>query len=71
MFKLQFTTENAAFEGGNDRAESARILARIVEYLGEGWDNGPIHDDNGNRIGEWSLEDNADFRPGAAQAKGV
>lgn len=77
MFKLEFTTDNATFSDGDDRAESARILGRIVQYLGEGYDSGLIHDDNGNRIGDWSLTDpkppqseNAPAEYKAAEAQG-
>jgi hypothetical protein len=55
MFKLEFTTDNAAFE--NEAAEIARILRHIADYIEHGGINahhGRANDLNGNRVGEWS-----------------
>jgi hypothetical protein len=56
MFKLEFKTDNAAFE--DDYAvETARILKEIAERIERrrhtgGW----AFDVNGNTVGEWSLD---------------
>ena len=59
MIKIQFETDNAAFEEYNFNFEVARILHNLADHmLSEGGSRGeqlkPIFDLNGNRIG--SLE---------------
>jgi hypothetical protein len=59
MFKLEFSTENAAFEDGAT-LEIMRILSKIVRQLdqhmpGDDTADIPIYDVNGNRVGAWSL----------------
>ena len=54
MFKLEFDTDNAAFEDGRE-AECARILRRIAERLEAGATYGRAMDANGNKCGEWEL----------------
>lgn len=56
MFKLQFDTDNAAFEDGADVAEIRRILQEIAERVAGHWISGPISDINGNTIGWWTYE---------------
>lgn len=56
MFKLQFDTDNAAFEDGADAAEIRRILQEVAERVACNWISGPINDINGNTIGWWSYE---------------
>jgi hypothetical protein len=57
MFKIQFSTSNAAFEGNPTREleEITRILERVSEELGGGSRGGYIRDVNGNKIGTWKL----------------
>lgn len=55
MFKLEFSTENAAFEGEDRERECALILQHVAAKLKEGRTEGALHDYNGNRIGNWSL----------------
>lgn len=63
MFKLEFDTDNAAFDDDADaytnhnaRAEIARILLAVAENVREGADGGHIRDVNGNHIGTWDFE---------------
>ena len=56
MFKLDFETENAAFEDA-PAAECARILRGIASHLEREIDvySSPIFDANGNRVGHWEM----------------
>lgn len=55
MFKLSFSTGNAAFD--NDAApEIARILALVAYSVSHGVKSGSIRDANGNTIGKWESE---------------
>lgn len=58
MFKLEFATDNAAFDG-DPWPEIDRILRDVSERASFGQSGGPIRDVNGNRIGEWSATRNA------------
>lgn len=55
--KIEFETENAAFE--DDRAaETARIIHEIADRIADGWTVdiiGNIRDINGNQIGRYEL----------------
>ena len=53
MFKLEFNTDNIAFDEAYD--ECSRILQHISILLANGEDSGPVIDINGNTIGTWSL----------------
>ena len=62
--KIKFSTSGAAFydeyenKETNDiytRNEVVRILREIITNIQYGYDDGPIIDINGNKIGEWSL----------------
>ena len=56
MFKLTFSTANAAFDddcGGRETA--AAILREIADTLEDGLRRGAVRDLNGNSIGEWEL----------------
>ncbi len=53
--KIKFSTDNAAFDEYGYYSEVKRILDNITEKVRLGYDNGPIMDINGNKIGEWSL----------------
>lgn len=55
MFKLEFSTDNAAFEGDLKWMEIDTILRAVADKAGDGRTGGPIHDSNGNRVGAWSL----------------
>ena len=54
MFKLEFSTENAAFE---DSLEVVVILERIAQKMKQGDRFGAVKDSNGNTVGRWSLTD--------------
>lgn len=51
--KVQFSTDNAAFDGDDKRAECARILRDIARKVEHGTRNGTVRDVNGNEIGAW------------------
>ena len=53
--KIEFETENAAFE--HREAETARILREIAGRVVLGSTEGSIHDINGNRIGQYELKE--------------
>ena len=60
MFKLEFSTDNAAFEdnGQETRAHEVQlILLRISAKLAHGDTFGAVKDSNGNTIGRWSLSE--------------
>lgn len=52
--KIEFSTGNAAFDEYGDY-EVKRILAKIIEQVENGYEDGVIMDINGNKIGEWEL----------------
>jgi len=61
MFRIQFETDNAAFEGADLGPEIARILRRAADeaerseaHLAGGLSY-PVRDVNGNTVGVWSL----------------
>ena len=54
MVRIEFNTENAAFEEGGIE-EITRILLRLVQKIGAGLEAGSILDVNGNRIGSWDI----------------
>lgn len=45
-----FATDSSA------RAECVRLLRRIADRIEGGYDDGPLHDYNGNRCGQWDYE---------------
>lgn len=55
MFKLQFATDNAAFDGDLKWMEIDAILRAVADKAGDGQASGVIRDSNGNRIGQWEL----------------
>lgn len=58
MFKVEFATDNAAFEGEARRDECARILREIADKLENGsQDEAKVYDQNGNAVGRWSLSE--------------
>ncbi len=52
MFKIQFSSVNAAFDE-DPRAEIAAILKGIADDFAHGWRAGKVF---GNRIGSWDAE---------------
>jgi len=56
MFKLEFDTDNAAFEpiGGLD--ETARILQDVARRISQGETSGRVRDVNGNCVGHFELK---------------
>jgi hypothetical protein len=52
VFKLEFATDNAAFE--NEAAEIARILREAANSVERGRTTGRAVDLNGNHVGDWS-----------------
>lgn len=61
MFKLEFSTDNAAFADAPD-SEVARILREIADKIESAGPHGALEiggkvaDENGNTVGEWSLK---------------
>lgn len=54
MFKLEFATDNAAFQDGNFPHEVERILHKVASHVNEGKTEGSILDCNGNLVGYFS-----------------
>ena len=56
MFKLkiQFNTDNDAFENDYRYTEIDRILRDIADKAARGMIGAPIYDINGNAVGKWS-----------------
>ena len=56
-FKVNFSMDNAAFEGDNFQPELCRILTNILHKFGDGR-RGPLalRDTNGNPIGYAAIE---------------
>jgi hypothetical protein len=54
--KIEFKTGNAAFEGEGNY-EVIRILRNIADQVERGCVLGIIVDINGNKVGEWDLEE--------------
>jgi len=62
MFKLEFSTENAALKDpeydhpkGSIAIEVNRILSMVARRVGALQTSGKIQDYNGNTVGKWSL----------------
>lgn len=57
MFKLEFSTTNAAFQDGELPLsfEVARCLADVVDDVKSGLLRGTVIDANGNGVGRWEL----------------
>lgn len=54
MFKLEFETDNAAFE--EDKASQIEhIIATVAQRIHDGETRGLARDTNGNVVGQWSL----------------
>ena len=54
-FTLTIDTDNAAFDDGNLTLEIARVLDDASGMVYEGRTDGALFDDNGNRVGGFSL----------------
>jgi hypothetical protein len=57
-FKLEFETDNAAFEEGDcPEVEIVRILRDVAATVADldGTKSGNVVDSNGNTVGSWSL----------------
>jgi len=57
MFKLEFSTDNAAFDD-DVQGEVARILRAVADGLEDGPilnTERPVRDVNGNTVGSWEL----------------
>lgn len=62
MLKIEIKTGGAAYRDENDELdrnayELRRNLKEIMEKLEHGCQSGYIMDINGNKVGEWLLED--------------
>jgi hypothetical protein len=55
-FKMQFETDNAAFEG-DPAPEIARILRQTAEAIESGCAHSLVKDVNGNTVGQWKLSE--------------
>jgi hypothetical protein len=55
MFKIQFETENAAFQDGFLQYEIARILRDLADDIANGDRSGKVWDYDGNSIGHFSI----------------
>lgn len=56
MFKIEFETDNSAFEDGGSY-EVARVLKDIADAVESGITHDCIMDYNGNVIGAWAWHD--------------
>jgi len=55
MLSINFTTDNASFDGPDKPIEISRILSKISTRIAQGSAAGPIIDNDGNKVGEWEL----------------
>jgi hypothetical protein len=63
-FKLEFKTENAAFEDDLAEDEICKVLCDVIDRIGHPASIGPnaeaitgvCRDSNGNKIGQWSWQ---------------
>lgn len=53
--KIEFSTDNAAFEEYGKEYQIAVVLDIITARIKRGETEGSVLDINGNKIGEWSL----------------
>jgi hypothetical protein len=53
--KIQFNTDNAAFEEYGTQYQVEVIFERIIQRIKNGDTEGKIQDINGNNIGSWVL----------------
>ena len=68
MLKIEFATENAAFQPDYEEfgyweqnyyrtEEIKRVLKNVCNQLENGYVKGTCIDINGNKVGEWSLDE--------------
>ena len=58
MFKLDFETDNAAYQDGEDGIDVWRVadsLLDVARDLQSGFTSGRVIDENGNHVGHWEL----------------
>lgn len=55
-FKLEFDTDNDAFDSLNYEYEVNRILDNVKERVSEGDLSGKVKDSNGNTVGHFDTE---------------
>ena len=55
MFKIVFDIDNATFQDGYGREETARILEKISQEVLNGKNDGTIMDINRNKVGYWQV----------------
>ena len=56
MLKIEFETDNAAFEDNDIYLETVEILERITRRIANGETSGNVRDTNGNRIGIYHMD---------------
>ena len=58
-FKIEMNTDNAAFDGDDyvRGTEVAAILRCVANEIEMGRGSGPVFDINGNRVGNYKMED--------------
>ena len=58
MFRLEINTSNVAFGSSRheEHEEVKRILKNVIEQMEAGYGGCSIMDDNGNKVGKWSLD---------------
>lgn len=69
MLKIEFATRNAAFQEGREEDFTATVnpyavadqLRKIADALDGGESYGSVRDGNGNTVGSWELDDEADM----------
>ena len=59
-FRLEFETDNAAFEDGN--GEAVRLLLQVAARVQAGETEGLVRDINGNLVGAWRFADDVKIR---------
>ena len=57
MFKIEFATDNAAFDD-HPQYEVARILRMAADRVADGNTSGQVRDGNGNTVGTWEFTAN-------------
>ena len=55
MLKIRIETKNAAFQDGEKKVEIFSILDDIKYAMKRGYEEGNLHDTNGNYCGNWKL----------------
>ena len=66
MFKLEFETDNAAFD--NLEAATNNTLREIAGYIIAGYTEGIVRDSNGNKIGSYALTQQVQAELGATSS---